>query len=73
MEMTMVPNQYWAVQFSINDGTNTGRVSYVTGLNSPHGTLWMLWFSLASQNMVNALKQMLMDGPLFDTLMILIF
>jgi hypothetical protein len=43
----------WAVQFSINDGTNAGRVSYVTGLNSPHGTsLYGCCGFIASQNMV---------------------
>lgn len=59
----------WAVQFSINDGTVVGRVSYVTGLNSPHGTglYGCCGFHLASQNMVNAFKT---DGnglPFLDT------
>ncbi len=63
------PESIWAVQFSINDGTNVGRVSYVTGLNSPHGTplYGCCGFHMASQNMVNAYKT---DGnglPLFDT------
>jgi hypothetical protein len=59
----------WAVQFSINDGTNAGRVSYVTGLNSPHGTslYGCCGFHLASQNMVNAFKTDVNGLPLFDT------
>ena len=59
----------WAVQFSINDGTNAGRVSYVTGLNSPHGTslYGCCGFHLASQNMVNAFKTDAAGLPLLDT------
>ena len=64
------PESIWAVQFSINDGTNTGRVSFVTGLNSPHGTplYGCCGFHLASQNMVNAFKTDAVTGlPLLDT------
>lgn len=59
----------WAVQFSINDGTNTGRVSFVTGLNSPHGTplYGCCGFHLASQNMVNAFRTDANGLPLLDT------
>lgn len=59
----------WAVQFSINDGTNTGRVSFVTGLNSPHGTplYGCCGFHLASQNMVNAYRTDANGLPLLDT------
>jgi hypothetical protein len=59
----------WAVQFSINDGTNTGRVSFVTGLNSPHGTplYGCCGFHLASQNMVNAFRTDASGLPLLDT------
>lgn len=59
----------WAVQFSINDGTNVGRVSFVTGLNSPHGTplYGCCGFHLASQNMVNAFKTDANGLPLLDT------
>lgn len=59
----------WAVQFSINDGTNTGRVSFVTGLNSPHGTplYGCCGFHMASQNMVNAFKTDANGLPLLDT------
>ncbi|MFV8341624.1 RagB/SusD family nutrient uptake outer membrane protein [Flavobacterium sp. XS2P39] len=59
----------WAVQFSINDGTNTGRVSFVTGLNSPHGTplYGCCGFHMASQNMVNAFRTDADGLPLLDT------
>lgn len=59
----------WAVQFSINDGTNVGRVSFVTGLNSPHGNALYgcCGFHLASQNMVNAFKTDANGLPLLDT------
>ncbi|MFV7236465.1 RagB/SusD family nutrient uptake outer membrane protein [Flavobacterium sp. ZB4R12] len=64
------PESIWAVQFSINDGTNTGRVSFVTGLNSPHGTplYGCCGFHMASQNMVNAFRTDATSGlPLLDT------
>nr|WP_314896348.1 RagB/SusD family nutrient uptake outer membrane protein [uncultured Flavobacterium sp.] len=63
------PESIWAVQFSINDGTNTGRVSFVTGLNSPHGTplYGCCGFHMASQNMVNAFKTDADGLPLLDT------
>lgn len=63
------PESIWAVQFSINDGTKTGRVSFVTGLNSPHGTplYGCCGFHLASQNMVNAFKTDASGLPLLDT------
>lgn len=59
----------WAVQFSINDGTTVGRVSYVTGLNSPHGTglYGCCGFHLASQNMVNAFQTDENGLPLLDS------
>mgnify|MGYP002795015840 CR=1 FL=1 len=63
------PESIWAVQFSIDDGTTVGRVSYVTGLNSPHGTplYGCCGFHLASQNMVNAFKTGADGLPLLDT------
>ncbi|MBD8487225.1 RagB/SusD family nutrient uptake outer membrane protein [Echinicola sp. CAU 1574] len=63
------PESIWAVQFSINDGTTVGRVSYVTGLNSPHGTglYGCCGFHLASQNMVNAFETDDNGLPLLDT------
>ncbi len=62
------PESIWAVQFSINDGTVVSRVSYVTGLNSPHGTdlYGCCGFHLASQNMVNAFKTSNQGLPLLD-------
>jgi hypothetical protein len=59
----------WAAQFSINDGTTVGRVSFVTGLNSPHGTglYGCCGFHLASHNMVNAFKTNASGLPLLDT------
>ncbi|MFI0428530.1 RagB/SusD family nutrient uptake outer membrane protein [Mariniflexile sp. HMF6888] len=60
----------WAAQFSINDGTTVSRVSFVTGLNSPHGTglYGCCGFHLASHNMVNAFKTDVVTGlPLLDT------
>ena len=59
----------WAVQFSINDGTTVGRTSFVTGLNSPHGTglYGCCGFHLASQNMVNAFQTDALGLPLLDT------
>lgn len=60
----------WAAQFSINDGTVVSRVSFVTGLNSPHGTglYGCCGFHLASHNMVNAFKTDVVTGlPLLDT------
>ena len=63
------PESIWAIQFSINDGTVVSRVSYVTGLNSPHGTglYGCCGFHLASQNMVNAFKTGADGLPLLDT------
>lgn len=63
------PESIWAAQFSINDGTTVSRVSYVTGLNSPHGTglYGCCGFHLASQNMVNAFKTDASGLPLLDT------
>lgn len=63
------PESIWAAQFSINDGTTVGRVSFVTGLNSPHGTglYGCCGFHLASQNMVNAFKTDVNGLPLLDT------
>ncbi|WP_460543312.1 RagB/SusD family nutrient uptake outer membrane protein [Echinicola sediminis] len=63
------PESIWAVQFSINDGTTVGRLSFVTGLNSPHGTglYGCCGFHLASQNMVNAFETDDNGLPLLDT------
>ncbi|MBM1105678.1 RagB/SusD family nutrient uptake outer membrane protein [Aurantibacter crassamenti] len=63
------PESIWAAQFSINDGTIVSRVSFVTGLNSPHGTglYGCCGFHLASQNMVNAFRTDASGLPLLDT------
>lgn len=63
------PESIWAAQFSINDGTTVGRVSFVTGLNSPHGTglYGCCGFHLASQNMVNAFKTDANGLPFLET------
>ena len=63
------PESIWAAQFSIDDGTRVGRVSFVTGLNSPHGTglYGCCGFHLASQNMVNAFQTNNEGLPLLDT------
>ncbi len=59
----------WAAQFSINDGTAVGRLSFVTGLNSPSSNplYGCCGFHLASQNMVNAFKTDPNGLPLPDT------
>ncbi|SHE40381.1 Starch-binding associating with outer membrane [Arenibacter palladensis] len=62
------PESIWAAQFSINDGTKVSRVSFVTGLNSPHGSALYgcCGFHLASQNMVNAFKTDAAGLPFLD-------
>ncbi|WP_026811034.1 RagB/SusD family nutrient uptake outer membrane protein [Arenibacter latericius] len=62
------PESIWAAQFSINDGTKVSRVSFVTGLNSPHGSALYgcCGFHLASQNMVNAFRTDATGLPLLD-------
>ena len=59
----------FAAQFSLNDGTEAGRASYATGLNSPTGTplYGCCDFHKASQNMVNAFKTDASGLPMFDT------
>ncbi len=59
----------FAAQFSLNDGTEAGRASYATGLNSPTGTplYGCCDFHKASQNMVNAFKTDANGLPMFDT------
>ena len=46
----------FAIQFTINDGTTSGRMSYEDGLNYPHGApqYGCCGFHAASQNLVNA-------------------
>ncbi|MAO15897.1 RagB/SusD family nutrient uptake outer membrane protein [Flagellimonas oceanensis] len=59
----------WAVQFSLNDGTEVGRGSYATAVNSPTGSSFYgcCGFHQASQNMVNAFKTDENGLPLLDT------
>src|SRR5688572_1095174 len=50
------PESIFAIQFTINDGTSAGRLSYEDGLNYPHGApqYGCCGFHAPSQNLVNA-------------------
>jgi hypothetical protein len=50
------PESVFAIQFTINDGTTAGRMTYEDGLNYPHGApqYGCCGFHAASQNLVNA-------------------
>ncbi|MES2647611.1 MAG: RagB/SusD family nutrient uptake outer membrane protein [Bacteroidota bacterium] len=50
------PESVFAIQFTINDGTTAGRLSYEDGLNYPHGApqYGCCGFHAPSQNLVNA-------------------
>jgi starch-binding outer membrane protein, SusD/RagB family len=50
------PESIFAIQFTINDGTTAGRMSYEDGLNYPHGApqYGCCGFHAGSQNLVNA-------------------
>ncbi|MBO9592800.1 MAG: RagB/SusD family nutrient uptake outer membrane protein [Niabella sp.] len=50
------PESVFAIQFTINDGTTTGRLNFEDGLNYPHGApqYGCCGFYAASQNLVNA-------------------
>ena len=50
------PESIFAIQFTINDGTTSGRLSFEDGLNYPHGApqYGCCGFHAASQNLVNA-------------------
>ncbi|MDT0690421.1 RagB/SusD family nutrient uptake outer membrane protein [Salegentibacter sp. F188] len=63
------PESIWAVEFSLDDGTDVGRGSYATALNSPTGSplYGCCGFHQASQNMVNAFKTDDEGLPLLDT------
>jgi hypothetical protein len=52
------PESIFAIQYSINDGTAVGRISYVTGLNYPHGApqYGCCGFHQPSQNLANSYK-----------------
>jgi tetratricopeptide (TPR) repeat protein len=59
----------FAIQFSINDGTFYGRLSFATGLNYPHGApqYGCCGFHAPSQNMVNAFGTGSDGLPKYDT------
>ncbi|GAA4414021.1 RagB/SusD family nutrient uptake outer membrane protein [Nibrella viscosa] len=63
------PESIFAVQYSINDGTAVGRLSYVTGLNYPHGApqYGCCGFHAPSQNLANAFKTDANGLPQLDT------
>lgn len=62
------PESIFAIQYSINDGTAVGRLSYVTGLNYPHGApqYGCCGFHAPSQNLANAYKTDANGLPLMD-------
>lgn len=59
----------FAVQYSISDGTSVGRLSFVTGLNYPHGApqYGCCGFHAPSQNLVNAFATDANGLPKFST------
>ena len=59
----------YAIQFSISDGTAVGRLSFVTGLNYPHGATQFgcCGFHAPSQNLVNAFATDENGLPKFET------
>ncbi|WP_430931342.1 RagB/SusD family nutrient uptake outer membrane protein [Saccharicrinis sp. 156] len=63
------PESIFAVQFSISDGTAVGRLSFVTGLNYPHGATQFgcCGFHAPSQNLVNAFSTDDSGLPKFET------
>lgn len=63
------PESVFAIQFSINDGTTSGRLNYEDGLNYPHGApqYGCCGFHAPSQNMVNAFTTDANGLPNFST------
>ncbi|MBO9619228.1 MAG: RagB/SusD family nutrient uptake outer membrane protein [Niabella sp.] len=63
------PESIFAIQFTINDGTTTGRLNFEDGLNYPHGApqYGCCGFYAASQNLVNAHTTDANGLPNFDT------
>lgn len=59
----------FAIQFTINDGTTSGRMSYENGLNYPHGApqYGCCGFHASSQNLVNAYTTDANGLPNFET------
>lgn len=63
------PESVFAIQFTINDGTTAGRLSFEDGLNYPHGApqYGCCGFHAPSQNLVNAHTTDANGLPNFDT------
>lgn len=63
------PESVFAIQFSINDGTTTGRLNFEDGLTYPHGApqYGCCGFHAPSQNLVNAFSTDANGLPNFDT------
>ena len=63
------PESIFAIQFTINDGTTAGRLSFEDGLNYPHGApqYGCCGFHAASQNLVNAHTTDVNGLPNFNT------
>ncbi len=63
------PESIFAIQFTINDGTTAGRLSFEDGLNYPHGApqYGCCGFHAPSQNLVNAHATDANGLPLFDS------
>lgn len=63
------PESIFAIQFSISDGTSVGRLSFVTGLNYPHGATQFgcCGFHAPSQNLVNSFATDAKGLPKFTT------
>lgn len=63
------PESVFAIQFTINDGTTSGRMSFEDGLNYPHGApqYGCCGFHAPSQNLVNAYTTDVNGLPNFTT------
>lgn len=63
------PESVFAIQFTINDGTTAGRLSFEDGLNYPHGApqYGCCGFHAPSQNLVNAHTTDANGLPNFET------
>ncbi len=63
------PESVFAIQFTINDGTTAGRLSFEDGLNYPHGApqYGCCGFHAPSQNLVNAFTTDVNGLPNFDS------
>lgn len=63
------PESIFAIQFTINDGTTTGRLDFEDGLTYPHGApqYGCCGFHAPSQNLVNGFTTDANGLPNFDT------